>query len=64
MNDVPLTRQGVRNLDKLGPKPLRIRRASDACPPHLPAEQWERDETGFLLIRRCRLCKTILDTRE
>lgn len=56
---MPNTKQGVRDLNKLGPKRnFRLRARPQTCPPHLPGE-WKTNEFGKEL--RCRSCNTLLD---
>jgi hypothetical protein len=60
---LPLTRQGVRNLDGLGPK-HPPRRGLNACPPHWPEEKMENTDGGYMLVTRCRLCKQPVKGRQ
>ena len=57
---LPITRQGVRNLNNVGAPVRQALRRRRTCPPHLPGD-WETDKYGFTRILRCRLCRAVLD---
>jgi len=64
IDKLPLTRQGVRDLNSLGTPVRQTLRKRWTCPPHLPADRWERDYDGFFTeVLRRRSCRAILDSR-
>jgi hypothetical protein len=57
-----LTKQGVRNLNIIGPKPRTTPKPAWTCPPHLPAAYYTRDFAEYVEVLRCRVCKEVLDS--
>jgi hypothetical protein len=57
---LPLTRQGVRNLDTVGRRPEHRRLPRiETCPPHVPTGTSEWVSTQGRFMQRCRICKKL-----
>lgn len=50
------TRQGVRNLNNIGPRIKTTTPKPWTCPPCLPADRWEASRDGYDSVLRCRVC--------
>jgi len=59
MATIEYTRQGVRDLNKLGPRP--IRREAVHAPPCIPEPGWTPKGSGY--VRCCRVCGKVVEER-
>jgi hypothetical protein len=65
LKNLPLTRQGVRDLNAVGARPRREPSRRWICPPHLSDRFWERVNVySDDRVLRCRACHEVIETAE